>query len=427
MRCEAAGVAPAVTGDHAGVAGGLEDRERLLARQHAHVVGLDDHALGHHPADEVRAERGQALRVAQRARGVDGQLPAQQPGRRDRVEEARDGRREARRRSSARCRGRACRSGPPARTAPVAYLLPALTTTPVVPESKCVPPSALSNLCTGKTDWTPSAWNSSSWRSICAASHARHAVVLAAAEDLRGLHAEDERDLAAVDDRARLRRARREPQEALARTAELRVDVVDEPVEVLRLLAGAGHLVAGVLLEGVELAQRAVLDEVGHHDPHAAAPGPLEPLPVAALVGQRLRARPAGERGPAVGAVGADRAARGEEVLERGAGAVRLVVGAVPQGHRDAVGAPRPPAVEAAAEEVEGADVDVVVEEAAHRRARARARERRAGRVDLDLGERRAALRGDEREHGRRARPAPAPGARRGRPRGRGRWRSTSA
>ena len=50
--------------------------------------------------------------------------------------------------------------------------------------------------------------------------------------------------------------------EALARAAELRVDVVLQAVHVLRLLAAAGHLVAGVLLERVELAQRAVLDQV---------------------------------------------------------------------------------------------------------------------------------------------------------------------
>ena len=59
-------------------------------------------------------------------------------------------------------------------------------------------------------------------------------------------------------------------------------------------------------------------------------------------------------------------AAGGEEVLDDRAGAVRVVVGAVAQRDRHSVRAPRPPAVEAAAEELEGAEVDVVVEEAAH-------------------------------------------------------------
>ena len=113
-------------------------------------------------------------------------------------------------------------------------------------------------------------------------------------------------------------------------------------------------------------------------------------------MGLRLVARPAGEARPALRAVGAHRAARVEEVLDDRAGAVGEVVGAVAQRDRHPVGAPGPAAVEAPAEELEGAEVDVVVEEAAHLGRRARALERRAGDVDLDLGELRAALRGDE-------------------------------
>ena len=59
------------------------------------------------------------------------------------------------------------------------------------------------------------------------------------------------------------------------------------------------------------------------------APGALDPLPVGALVGQRLVARPAGEARPALRAVRADRAAGREEVLDHRAGAVGVVVGAV--------------------------------------------------------------------------------------------------
>ena len=162
-----------------------------------------------------------------------------------------------------------------------------------------------------------------------------------------------------------------DPQEALARAAELGVDVVLQGVHVLGLLVRAHHLVAVVLLERIELAERPVLDQVVDHDPQARPPRALDPLPVGALVGERLVARPAGEARPSLRAVGAVGRAGGEEVLDDRGRAVGLVVGAVLQRHRHSVRAPRPPAVEAAAEELEGADVDVVVDEAAHARRRA--------------------------------------------------------
>ena len=107
------------------------------------------------------------------------------------------------------------------------------------------------------------------------------------------------------------------------------------------------HLVAVVLLERVELAERAVLDEVVDHDAQPRPPRALDPLPVGALVGQRLVARPAGEARPSLGLWVPTGRAAGEEVLDHRARAVGVVVGAVLQRHGHAVRAPRPPAVEA--------------------------------------------------------------------------------
>ena len=128
----------------------------------------------------------------------------------------------------------------------------------------------------------------------------------------------------------RLPRAAHDPVEALAGPAALGVDVVLHRVHVLRLQAHGVHVVAGVVLDRVELAELVVLDEQVHEDPLAAAPGALEPLVVGALVGQRLRRRPVLERRPADRVVGGS--AR-EQRLERGAVAAGGgVVGAVTAG-----------------------------------------------------------------------------------------------
>ena len=110
----------------------------------------------------------------------------------------------------------------------------------------------------------------------------------------------------------------------------------------------------------------------------------------------RLVARPAGEARPALRAVGADGAAGADEVLDHRAGPVGEVVGAILERDRDAVRAPWPAAMEAPAEELECAEVDVIVQEAAHPGGRARALEGLAGDVHLHLGELGAARRRDE-------------------------------
>ena len=94
--------------------------------------------------------------------------------------------------------------------------------------------------------------------------------------------------------------------------------------------------------------------------------------------------------------VGADWAAGADEVLDQRTGPVGEVVGAILERDRHPIGAPRPAAVEAPAKELEGAEVDVVVEEAPHLGGRARALEGHAGDVDLHFGEHGATLRGHE-------------------------------
>ena len=157
---------------------------------------------------------------------------------------------------------------------------------------------------------------------------------------------------------------RDDPVPAAAGAAVLRVDVVLEQVHVLGLQPDRVHVVAGVALERVELAELVVLDEQVDQDPLAGPPGALHPLVVGALVGQRVRRRPVLERRPADRVVGG---LAGEEGLHRRAlAAGDLVVGAVAQGHGHAVRRPGAAAVHVAAEELEGHPVGVRVDEAAH-------------------------------------------------------------
>ena len=104
--------------------------------------------------------------------------------------------------------------------------------------------------------------------------------------------------------------------------AVLGVDVVHELVDVLVLQAHRVHLVARVLLERIDLAEDLVLHEQVHEHPQAAHVGPLDPLVVALLVGQRGVVGPVLERRPADRVVAAGGVAV-EHVLEHRAAAVR--------------------------------------------------------------------------------------------------------
>ena len=120
-----------------------------------------------------------------------------------------------------------------------------------------------------------------------------------AAEQHAGLDAHDHRELALVDDPAGLVGVGDDAVPALAGAAVLRVDVALELAHVLGLQRDRLHVVAGVVLDRVELAELVVLDEQVREDPQAAAPGALHPLVVGALVGQRVRRRPVLEGRPA--------------------------------------------------------------------------------------------------------------------------------
>ncbi len=203
-----------------------------------------------------------------------------------------------------------------------------------------------------------------------------------------------------------------------AGTAVLRVDVALELAHVVGLQSHGLHVVAGVVLERVELAELVVLDQEVDEDPLSTAPGAFEPLPVRALVGQRVGCRPVLERRPADRVMCADRRAGAGDVLQHGACALSLlVVGAVLEGSSDAVGVPRPPAVHVAAEELERHAVRVPVQIAAHFLVGGRAAEGLARDVHVDLGPRLAtgpqrkregcAGRGDGELAGRADREAP--------------------
>ena len=216
----------------------------------------------------------------------------------------------------------------------------------------------------------------------------RRVVVHLAAERLGHLDAHDHGHLALVDHAPGLVGVGHDPVEALARAAGLRVDVVLHLAHPPGLEADGVHLVTGVLLERVDLAQDRVLDQQVHEHPLARPPRALEPLVVALLVGQRLGRGPVLERRPAGGIVRPRGVAVREHVLDqRGAAPCRLVVGAVDQRLLDPVPAPRLAAVGAAAQELEGHAVHVRLQEARRLGVGGRALRGRAGHADLDLGE----------------------------------------
>jgi hypothetical protein len=187
---------------------------------------------------------------------------------------------------------------------------------------------------------------------------------LLAAEGLGGLDAEDDRQLALLDDLTGLRAVGDDPEPALAGPA---VHLVDEGLHVVRQLGlepDGRHLVAAAVLEKVHGADDAVGDEVVDQHPLAAAPGPFHPGVVVLLVGQRVVGGPVLEGGPAVRVVFAV-ATLGDEVEDRER-AVRIVLGAVLERVRDALLGERLSADKTAAEGLVGENVVVRVDEAAH-------------------------------------------------------------
>ena len=179
--------------------------------------------------------------------------------------------------SGAAC-GRGASLGPGARLAvcqnwPVSQELPALTTTPVAPPSPATPASALSNLLTS------SIWRRrgrrprrGGGRSARRSHWSGDVVVDAAVEQLRDLDPEDDRELAVVDHPARLERVRRRsgtsprPGRRSARRCSSAARGSAGPASRTRV-----HLVAGVaVLQRIELAELAVVDQQVDEDPQAA-------------------------------------------------------------------------------------------------------------------------------------------------------------
>src|SRR5262249_17618907 len=151
---------------------------------------------------------------------------------------------------------------------------------------------------------------------------------------------------------------------AAARALELRVDVILEIVESLGLQPQAIHVAAGILLQPVDFAERAVLHEISYENAQTSAPGAFDALPVRAFMCEPIPAGPAVEIRPPFGGMVAKQVAGGEQVLGKGERAVEVVIGAVGQGVRRAVSAPGPSAVKQSAEKFEGGDVNVCVDKA---------------------------------------------------------------
>ena len=201
------------------------------------MVGVDDHLLLHHPADQVLAELGEAAGVAVRAgaveRGAPGgssalsTLPAScvAVGRRRRV-------------GCALSWLWASGAGPICQKRPVSIRLPALTTTPVVPavaghaaervvelvDQLHVADAELVDLVELLVDLGLGAL--------------RLVVLDAAVEQLGDLDPEHDGELALVDHAARLERVGDDPEPALARAAVLGVDVVLQLADALAPAAG---------------------------------------------------------------------------------------------------------------------------------------------------------------------------------------------
>ena len=207
-----------------------------------------------------------------------------------------------------------------------------------------------------------------------------------ASEELGHLDLQDDRHLALVDDAPGLEGVGDDLEEALARAAGLGVDVALELADVLEAPAHGVHLVAVGLPVRLQLAQHPVLVDAHDHDPQAAQPGPLDPAPVGALVGEVVGA-PGGHLGIAARVVRRLGCAVVEEVLRGRRGALRALDGrAVGQREGNAVLMPRAAAVEVAAQVLERHPVHVALDDAADPPVRHGAGPGRTGGVQLRLG-----------------------------------------
>ena len=220
----------------------------------------------------------------------------------------------------------------------------------------------------------------------------RHVHLLAAAEEVGGLDPDQHRQLPPLDHLPCLARVVDQPEPALAAAAGLRVDVALQPPKGLDLLADSGRLVAGMGLDGLDLADRLVLDRLRDDQTLARHPVPLQPDVVGLLVGDGVVDRPAGEGRPAVRVVGPEGEARAQEVagdVEAPVGAVHVRV--VTEGLGDAVGVEGLAGEDRAAGAQIGGDMQMHVGEAEDVALAVGPAERRARSVQAGLGERRAA------------------------------------
>ena len=250
-------------------------------------------------------------------------------------------------------------------TAPVASSLNTLMKTPLVPPSSAVPAKPLLTQWAMKRLLTPSRFSRSIPRSTSLLVHRRS---LAAAEHARGLDADHDRQIPLLDRATRLARTADDPEPALAAAAALRVDVALERSQTPDLQRDRTHLVARVRSDGLDSAERLVLDRLRDDQPLTRQPHPLQPPVVDLLMCVGVVDRPAVEGRPAVEVVGAERQPRPQQVAGDVVAAVGAVVAlVVAERPRDAEAVEGPAADHATAGPHVRRHVQVEIGEAEHR------------------------------------------------------------
>ena len=373
--------------------------ERLVAGDGAHVVDLHDRLGVHELVDQVAAQGRQPARVAVRPGRIDRRLAAQHAGQRRAGHGAGKGAGSGAAAGGLRVVGLGPGAGPRVPELAEGELVPGVDHQAGGAAVHLGAAQRVVELVHGEERADPELAEL-----VQAAVHLGlvtlgRLVRAAAAEQRRGLHAHDHRELAVGHHAPGLERVGHDAQEPLARAAVLGVDVVLQLVQALALQLRALHLVARVHAARLQVAQHVVVHQQRDHHPQARSPRALDPLPVRALVGQRVGAGPVLEGGVAHRILVRDGAAEVEQVLQRRAGpAGAAVLAAVGQRVGDAQGAERLAAVELAADELVRGQVAVGVKGAGDLAQPGRALERRALGAGGGLGEARAHAGAHERE-----------------------------
>ncbi|QEM31429.1 SpoIIE family protein phosphatase [Rhodococcus qingshengii] len=271
-------VAPAVTGNDAGVVRSFENIESRFGGLDAHVIDVHDHPSVHQTSDRVRAEVGQAVRIALRTRGVHRKRHSGWEYR-EKILCAVD------------LGGQHIVLG----NAGAWFRLPELPGAQVVADVDGHSGDAAVETGTAegvvelvRDDHLP---DTEVVQLVQAAVDVvlgalRNTVAHRATEGFGHLHPEGDGQLSVGGHLPGLFRRAHDAEPTPAGTAVLGVDVVLEFACLLRLDPDGLHLVTGISLARIQLAQDTIGDKEIGEDSQPAAPGPLDPLVVRLLVRQ---------------------------------------------------------------------------------------------------------------------------------------------